>query len=334
MAIRRIAGRPTLTDSLCAHENPVIAYRARRLLANESEQSPAMRRLRRSIRASEMAQRLLMGLRMERFNAYRKWQGPHWTLYSLAEIGFPVADPALLPLRQRVLDWMFAPAFLKPPSTAIYPDQPERPRRCASMEANTIWSQLILGIVDEDRVPLLVDRLLAFQWPDGGWNCDKRPAARTSSVQETLLPLRGLSHWARATGDKRAKSAARAAAEFLLSRRLLWRKRDGGLIVPEWGGPVDKIHYPIRFYDVLSALVVMAELGLVRDRRCQDALDLLERKRLADGTFPVEWTNVKQADRIESRGTYADWGPLQKRKGNPLVTVDALYVLKQAGRSA
>jgi hypothetical protein len=227
---------------------------------------------------------------------------------------------------------MFAPAFLKPPSTAIYPDQPERPRRCASMEGNTIWSQLILGIVDEKRVPLLVDRLVSFQWPDGGWNCDKRPAARASSVQETLLPLRGLAHWAQTTGDTRARGAARSAAEFLLARRLLWRKRDGGIIVPEWGGPVDKVHYPIRFYDILSALVVMAEMGLVRDRRCQDALDLLERKRLADGMFPVEWTNVRRADTFETRGTYTDWGPLHKKKGNLLVTIDALYVLREAGR--
>jgi hypothetical protein len=322
----------TLVDSLCAHKDPVVAYRARRLLGGESDRSPALSRLRQAIGASEMARRLLMGLRMERFNPYRKWQGPHWTLYSLAEIGFPAGDEALLPLRQRVLDWMFAPAFLKAPSTVIYPDQPERPRRCASMEGNTIWSQLVLGIVDEKRVPLLVDRLIAVQWPDGGWNCDKRPVARTSSVQETLLPLRGLAGWARATGDRRAQSAAWSAAEYLLARRLLWRKRDGALIVPEWGGPVDKVHYPIRFYDVLSALVVMAEMGLVRDRRCQDALDLLESKRLADGAFPVEWTNVKRADGIESRGTYADWGTLHKRKGNPLVTVDALYALREAGR--
>jgi hypothetical protein len=200
------------------------------------------------------------------------------------------------------------------------------------MEGNTIWSQLILGIIDEKRVPMLVDRLIGFQWPDGGWNCDKRPAARTSSVQETLLPLRGLAAWARATGDTRAQRAARAAAEFLLARRLLWRKRDGAIIAPEWGGPVDKVHYPIRFYDVLSALVVMAEMGLARDGRGRDALEVLECKRLADGTFPVEWTNVRRADHVETRGTYADWGPLHKRKGNPLVTVDALYVLREAGR--
>ena len=323
----------TLTDSLCAHQNPVVAYRARRLLAGESDSSRAMRKLRQAIGSSQMASRLLLALNGERFNPYRKWQGPHWTLYSLAEIGFPPGDKRLLPLRERVMEWMFAPAFLKPPSTAFFPDQPRRPRRCASMEGNAIWSQLALGIVDEQRVPLLVDRLVAFQWPDGGWNCDKRPGARTSSVQETLLPLRGLFHWHRATVDPSAMRAAKRAAEFLLARRLLWRKKDGALIKPEWGGPVDRIHYPIRFYDVLSALLVMAEMGLVRDRRCRDALDLLEGKRLADGTFPVEWTNVTKADRIQSRGTFADWGNLGRKRGNPLVTVDALYVLGQAGRA-
>lgn len=323
-----------LADSLCAHENPVVAFRARRLLAGESERSPAMRKLRRTIASSKMASRLLLALAGERFNPYRKWQGPHWTLYSLAEIGFPAGDQRLLPLRRRVTDWMFAPAFLKAPSTVVFPGQPKRPRHCASMEGNAIWSQLVLGIVDDELAPLLVERLVAFQWPDGGWNCDKRQDARVSSVQETLLPLRGLALWSRVMGDERARRAAKRAAEFLLERRLLWRKRDGVLMEPGWGGPVDKIHYPIRFYDVLSALLVMTEMGVVHDRRCQDALDLLEQKRLADGTFPVEWTNVKRADRIETRGTFADWGPLHKKKGNPFVTVDALYVLRAAGRLA
>jgi hypothetical protein len=94
---------------------------------------------------------------------------------------------------------------------------------------------------------------------------------------------------------------------------LLSRRSDGALIEPEWGGPVD--NYPIRFSDVLSALLVLAEMGLVHDRRCRDALDLLERKRLADGTFPVEWTNVTTADRIKTPGTHADWGTLHSKRG-------------------
>jgi hypothetical protein len=321
-----------LVDLLCTDADPVVAWRARLLLAGEAEQSRAMRRLRQAIGASPMAQRLLTPPRGKPLHPYAKWQGPHWTLYSLAEIGYPPGDRALLPLRDRVLDWQLEPAFLEPPRTVSYPDQPERPRRCASMEGNAIWSQLRLGLVDEARTPLLVDRLVAFQWPDGGWNCDKRKEARTSSVQETLIPLRALGHWSKATGDARARRAAMRAAELLLARHLLWRQRDGALIAPGWGGPVDKVHYPIRFYDVLSALLVMAELGLVRDRRCRAAVDLLEQKRLADGMFPVEWTNATTTDRVASRGTYADWGPRGKTRGNPLVTIDALHVLREAGR--
>ncbi len=106
----------TQIDKLCSHPNPVIANRARRLLAGEAENSPTMRKLREEIGSSEMAQRLLLALHGERFNPYRKWQGPHWTLYSLAEINYPTGDERLLPLRQRAMDWMFAPAFLSLPA--------------------------------------------------------------------------------------------------------------------------------------------------------------------------------------------------------------------------
>ena len=44
----------------------------------------------------------------------------------------------------------------------------------------------------------------------------------------------------------------------------------------------------MRLYDVLLALLVMTEIGKVRDLGCSDALDLLESKRLADRGFPVE----------------------------------------------
>jgi hypothetical protein len=320
-----------LVDRLCASVDPVVAYRARRLLRETPADSPTLVALREAIGDSPMAARLLRALTERPLHPYAKWQGPHWTLYSLAEIAYPARRAELLPLRDRVLDWLLAPAFLKPRQTTVYEDQPERPRRCASMEGNAVWSQVTLGIVDADRTPRLVERLVAMQWPDGGWNCDRRQTARTSSVQETLIPLRGLWRWWQVTGDDRARQAAMRAAEFLLARRLLWRRRDGALIRPEWGGPVDRIHYPVRFYDVLSALLAMTEIGLIADPRCADALALLESKRRPDGTYPVEWTNTRTTDTITSRGTFADWGPRGRSRANPFVTIDALHVLRRAG---
>ena len=323
----------TPTDRLCAHTDPAVAYRARLLLAGEDPASASMRRLRDAIGESERARRLLRVLDQPAAGPYRKWQGPHWSLYSLAEIWYPPRSDALVPLRDDVLDWLLEPRFVKPPSTIVFKDQPQRPRRCTSQEGNAIWAQVRLELVHPERTRLLVQRLVDFQWPDGGWNCDRQEQARTASVQETLIPVRGLTAWWSATGDEEALLAATRAAEFLLERRLLWRRRDGRLMRPEWGGPVDRISYPFRFYDPLVALLAMVELGSVRDPRCSDALDLLEAKRLPDGMFPNEWTNWRTVDEVHSRGTYADWGPRGRTRPNPFVTVDALYVLREAGRS-
>ena len=80
----------------------------------------------------------------------------------------------------------------------------------------------MLGLCD-DRTDELVSRLVTWQWPDGGWNCDKRPQALTSSFQETLLPLRGLGLYATTDSDLAAQAQVSRdrAAELLLSRRRL-----------------------------------------------------------------------------------------------------------------
>ena len=186
-----------------------------------------------------------------------------------------------------------------------------------------------LGLADE-RTAEWVERLVALQWPDGGWNCDKRMEAATSSFQETAIPARALHAYGRRFGHAAAIHAADRAAELLLSRRLLWRRRDGALIRPDWGPPIDRIGYPIRFYDVLFVLEVMGEMGRLGDPRCADALALLESKRLPDGGFPLEARVGITRPVVASRATFADWGPGGATRTNPLVTVAALGVLRAA----
>ena len=199
---------------------------------------------------------------------------------------------------------------------------------------DSCWYIHELGFAEDERTDELVARLVGWQWPDGGWNCDKDPAARTSSVQETLLPLRGLARHGRsqpANGDVAA--AVDRAAEYLLDRRLLWRRRDGDPIRPGWGADPLKIHWPIRFYDVLSALVVMTEIGRVRDPRCTDAVRLLAGKRLPGGLFPVEVRTARTFNVIASGGTFADLGPTGRTRPNPYVSIDPVWVLNEFGRA-
>jgi hypothetical protein len=204
-----------------------------------------------------------------------------------------------------------------------------RHRRCASQQGNALLSTVVLGL-DDGRATQLVERLLHWQWPDGDWNCDKSPDATSSSLYETLLPMRGLNAYAQQHQDSTAQAGARRAAEVPLERRLLFRRSTGRLIWPD----SSRLHYPVYWrYDVLAALKGMAELGLLDDPRCQDALDMLESKRLPDGGWPTEARYYKGSGR-EARQSFdhVDWGGVDKHRTNEWVTADALGVLAAARR--
>jgi len=310
----------------------VLAYQARVLALGADPSRPELVKLRDSIASSPRAQALLGGRRPDGtigLYPYAKFQGPHWTLVSLALIDYPPGDPGLAPLKGQVDAWLFGRAHDRAPATVRYHEQPDRVRRCASQEGNAIWAALRLGLEDEATVRL-AERLVALQWPDGGWNCDKRRDARSSSFQETAIPARALWAFARRFGHEPAVHAAERAADLLLSRHLLWRRRDGALIEPDWGSAVDRIAFPIQFYDVLYALEVIADVGRLSDRRCDAALELLESKRLPDGGFPLEERVGTTRSVVASRGTFADWGLAGARRSNPLVTIRALRVLREA----
>lgn len=315
--------------------DPSIAYRALRRLEETPSDDRLQRQQRRVVDTSN-AQRLLSHRQLDgtirlgnEYHAYRKFQGAHWTLAALAELGYPPGDPSLMPIVNQIHQWLSHPKHLRPPATEVISRQGDRVRRCASQEGLAIWYLHELGLVDE-RVDVLVSRLIDYQWPDGGWNCDKNPSARTSSVQETLLPLRGLArHLEAGTREPAIIGAVDAAAEFFLERRLLWRHRDGVPIKPSWGRDPMLIQWPIRLYDILLSLVVMAELGRIKDPRCADALGVLAGKHLKSGGFPVEARTANTVDKVASRGTFADWGPSGRNQPNPFVSIDAAWVFSR-----
>jgi hypothetical protein len=184
-----------------------------------------------------------------------------------------------------------------------------------------------LELADE-RAGQLVERLLYWQWPDGGWNCDRNPAADTSSFMETLLPMRGLQAHADSTGDRAAGHSASLAAEVFLSRSLFRRRLDGSIINPDFV----RLHYPLYWhYDVLGGLRGMAEVGKLGDKRCSEALDLLEEKRLPAGGWASGGRFYSVSAEAKPNTDSVDWGS-GKAKMNPWVTAEALGVLAAAGR--
>jgi hypothetical protein len=329
-----------MLETLLASTEPSIRWKIRTQVLDEAPDSDGIVALRQEIRTSERVRRLLAPFSAAiRPGAYSKWQGAHWVLAALADLGYPSGDVALHPLRDQILDtWLDASYYTEfeaNAKSAAYrrpgvPVMRGRYRRCASQQGNALLFLSKLGLADK-RCDDLTERLLHWQWPDGGWNCDKNPSADTSSFCETLLPMQGLAEYATtvdAPAAGVARAAARRAAEVLLTRRLAYRVTTGELIHPEF----TKLHYPLYWhYDVLGGLKGMAHLGLLGDERCADALDLLESLRLADG-WPAHARYYRAAADVTLHHDSVDWGGTSIRRANPWVTADALAVLHSAGR--
>ena len=331
-----------VTQTLLKSREPSIQWKIRVHVLDEDPNGPAIRRLQQKIRRSPRVQALLShrdahGFLRPRGNPYSKWQGAHWALATLADIGYPQADRSLFGMREQVLDRWLLPAYYREFEAATsaqayrgtgVPRIRGRYRRCASQQGNALYFLTRLGIAD-DRSEALVERLLCWQWPDGGWNCDRNPGADTSSFWESRHAMMGLALYGARTKDRAANEAVDRATEVFLSRELFLARRSGQVMNSEFVA----LHYPLYFaYDILGGLKAMVEVGRISDRRCQKALDLLEAKRLPTGGWAAERRLYKVSSRLASRAEYVDWGGTSKRSMNEWVTADALHVLKASGR--
>jgi len=309
-------------------DEPGIRYK---VLANVLGKDPAskeIRILRDEVRESVLAKTLLAeraaggGIPLD---PQSQWRGSHWVLAVLADLGYARGDDGLVPLRQQVYDWLFSAAREESIQGLVIDG---RYRGQASEEGNALYYLLALGLHDE-RTDELARRLRQWQRPDGGWSCDVRPRASSSSLVETVLPLRGLALHGEVTGSPESRSAAERAADVLLERELYKRPRDGQPLKRDFTA----LHYPCYdHYDILFALRVMIEAGFIGDERCRDAIDLLESKRLPEGGFPAEGKHYRVGRHEAGRSSLIDWGGTNKRRANDYVTVDALQVLSAAGR--
>lgn len=251
---------------------------------------------------------------------YSKWRGAHWRLVSLVELGIPAGEPRAMAALETVLDWLTGASHRR-----SVPVIGGLARRCGSQEGNALAVAARLGAAGDERVALLAEGLIGWQWPDGGWNCDRRPEAHRSSFNETLAPIWGLHEYALARGDTDAAGAARRGAELLLEHRLFRSLATGERINDQWLTPAWP---PYWHYDVLQALVVLARMGLATDPRAADALDELRARRRPDGRWhaSTRWWRPPPSTRMPEA---VDWHA--DDSADRMVTLRALTVLRAAG---
>jgi hypothetical protein len=228
------------------------------------------------------------------------WTGTHFTLCLLRELGADPADPRVRRALRLVREHVRWEA-----NDAPYFEGEVEPCVNGLALANAAWSG--------DHGRSIVERLLADQLDDGGWNCDE--GARVSSFHSTMCALEGLLAWERDTGTVERVRAARQRGEgYLLERRLFRRRSDGRVVDPRY----TMLSFPTWwYYDILRALdhlrATSRLTGAVPDARCDEAIEVLRGKRLGDGRWRHELTHEGPVFlRVEtSEGSPGRWATLR-----------------------
>src|SRR5437667_12774362 len=99
-------------ETLLRSNEPSVQWKVRVHVLGEEPLSKRIQDLGRQVRRSPRVQALLAhrdsrGRLRPVGNPYSKWQGAHWVLATLADVGYPRADRSLFAMRDQVLDrWL------------------------------------------------------------------------------------------------------------------------------------------------------------------------------------------------------------------------------------
>lgn len=305
---------------------PIVRYRARTWLLGAAEDDPEAR-ADRALAPDGPSVRALLDIPDSSVSPYRKWSGLHWRLVSLADLALPADRGDVRALLNeavdRELDWIASPRHLDsvPRIDGLY-------RADASIEGNAVYAASRFGHAGDERTVRLVQRLLEWQWPDGGWNCDRASSGYRSSFHESWATAIGLATFGHATGTPDALAAARRTTELLLEHRLVQRLDGERTIHPSFTVP----HWPAYWhYDLLAGLRTLhaVDASLLRDPRAVPALDRLQARQAPDGRIPAARPWWRSGRNATSLVDVVDWGA---GRGDEVLTLWALVVLAAAGR--
>src|SRR5215210_537355 len=163
----------------------------------------------------------------------------------------------------------------------------------------------------------IVDRLLAEQLPDGGWNCEAERGSTRSSFNTTICVLEALLEQERSGGGTPEVTAARLRGqEYLLERRLFRRLSTGRAIERDrkGGAAWTRFAFPTWWhYDILRGLEYLRSAGVGPDERVAEAVALVASKRDCAGRWPLETRHhgAMPVETDEGEGRPSRWSTLR-----------------------
>jgi len=272
--------------------------------------------VRASIKSSSVARALVAELMAADPETRDGVDTMYHTLRYLADIEYPAGDRSLGVYRDRVHAWLHQMEMAYDGPLHIR----DKYRVHGSFHGNALYWAVALGLANAET-DTLAQNLLRYQWPGGGWNCNKKPGTKGPTIVHTAYGMRGLVRYRERKHSEEVRSAIDACAEVMLERRVYLSRRNGKPLRPVF----TKLSYPYpRLYDFMVGLHILARSGHLSDPRCEQALDLLESKFIDGEGWAVERTVPEH--------THAFWNREKNGRANLFLTVDALEILEGAGR--
>ena len=234
-----------------------------------------------------------------------KWISSHYTLLDLKHLAISPDNQAIRQSILQVID------TLKGSDGGISPFGAEQ--KCDVCLNGMFLNYASYFGMKEDNLKSIIDFLLTERMKDGGFNCHSNTIGAThSSVHSTISVLEGILEFTKSGYTYRREdlqNAEKESIEFLLQHNLYKSHKTGEIINKK----IVMLSYPSRWkYDILRALDYLQNAGVRYDPRMQDALDLLKKKRLKDGRWPVQAKHPGQTHfDMEKTGDASRWNTLR-----------------------
>lgn len=260
----------------------------------------------------------------DEFYVRSKYKGTVWNLIILAEMGVDGEDSRIRKACEFILKNSQDPTRggFAHYSTKKGRGAPGKVIPC--LTGNMIWSLIRFGYLDDPRVQKGIDWITKYQRFDDGvqrlpedypYKAHKACFSKHSCHMGVVKALKALAEIPEYKRNKSVKNTIDQAVDYLLFHHIYKRSHDlTKASLPSWL----KLSFPHMYQtDILEILDILTRLK-VKDKRIQDAFDVLVSKQDPEGKWNLERTfNGRFLVNIE-----------QKDKPSKWITLNAIRVLK------
>lgn len=302
-------------------ENPSVRFRTLAELLDRGGSEEALE-AKRAIAASAPVSKLLQAMHPDGYwlqknprtgqtlgdgAEYGSFGTTHFCLSYCAELGLDRTHPLVAKAAERYL--------------SLQGEDGDWWQHLSCLYAYNIRTLIKLGYRGDPRVQKAIDLMLSTARPDGGYLCDlhEKPNRRPpkSCVRGSVKALLAFSEMPEYWDHVRC----RQLTDYFLNRHGIFKSKDHTRLVND---DMKRSSFPITWrtnaWEILCAL---SRMGYGRDERLNDAWNVMESRRDAQGRYPLDMTPAQSPWKVGKPGEPNQW-----------VTFYCLLATKYAGREA